>query len=383
MQFSLSTIFLVFFFVAASLASFGVSGVMIAMIWGIAIIGFNKVAHKSVGLIYLVIIIGFGIWVTPYLSQKSTQIIEAAHRGTCHNNLSKIGSALLNYEKIHGHFPPVIRYDKNGKPLYSWMVEILPQLGYQEIFDRLHQEEPWNSPHNVRIIGGLRIPEFFCPSAIHNENDLSSNYVAIIGSGTIWREKEPLKIQDLSNAPACTVMVTECVNSGKHWAEPYRLTTEEVLQRMKSGEGMRICSSHNTGLENPAINGQYLAAIGILFADGNMEPAYSDLPISDWSDILSGKINNWNDLQYVCQMAHTETEVLYPVNIFVQNAPTKMNRWLNALSFCVWGISVLMLFSRAWKSRACPRPASSNNPHGEESNATKQTDKKIDKFFSP
>ena len=61
-----------------------------------------------------------------------------------------------------------------------------------------------------------------CPSAFGTKNRFFSNYVAIIGPGTIWRKEGPVSIKDLAD-PSVTVMAIECANSGKHWAEPYTL----------------------------------------------------------------------------------------------------------------------------------------------------------------
>ena len=45
------------------------------------------------------------------------------------NNLKQIGLALLEYHQKYGSFPPAFVADANGKPLYSWRVLILPELG--------------------------------------------------------------------------------------------------------------------------------------------------------------------------------------------------------------------------------------------------------------
>ena len=91
-----------------------------------------------------------------------------------------------------------------------------------------------------------------------------------------------MSIKDLAN-PSLTVMAVECVDSDKHWAEPYALTAEEVLERMKTGKGMRIGSAH------PAV-------ILVLFADGSVHPLRADMPISLWRKLLMGEIKNIEEL---------------------------------------------------------------------------------------
>jgi hypothetical protein len=61
-----------------------------------------------------------------------------------------VGLAMLNFESANGFLPAAI-VDKEGKPLMSWRVAILPYLGQQELFEKFHLDEPWDSPHNLEI----------------------------------------------------------------------------------------------------------------------------------------------------------------------------------------------------------------------------------------
>jgi hypothetical protein len=53
---------------------------------------------------------------------------EAARKSHSMNNMKQIGLAILNYEEANGKLPPAYTVDKNGKPLLSWRVLILPYL---------------------------------------------------------------------------------------------------------------------------------------------------------------------------------------------------------------------------------------------------------------
>ncbi len=48
------------------------------------------------------------------------------------NNLKQISLALLNYENRYGTFPPAYVADKNGRPMHSSRVLILPCLEEQQ-----------------------------------------------------------------------------------------------------------------------------------------------------------------------------------------------------------------------------------------------------------
>ena len=55
--------------------------------------------------------------------------------------------------------PPAYLADKQGKPLLSWRVTLLPYLGQEDLYKRFHLDEPWDSSHNRQLI--LLIPDVY------------------------------------------------------------------------------------------------------------------------------------------------------------------------------------------------------------------------------
>lgn len=260
---------------------------------------------------------------------------EVAYRAVCSNQLKQIGLALQNYHDTHKHFPPANVCDKDGNPLFSWQVELMPELDHESGYGKLNKDEPWDSPQNARVLSKLEIYQFVCPKAKKSEKNHSSNYIAIIGPGTIWRKEEPVSKKDLKTAPSLTVAAIECVNSDKHWAEPYTLTVEEALERMKTGEGMRISTAH------PHM-------INVLFADGHVQSLSVDMPISVWRKLLMGEVTSANELD---RGGSDDPDDPSPVNLSVYKSPPKPGEGAFALSIVVWLISLALLFYRAWDSR--------------------------------
>ena len=87
---------------------------------------------------------------------------EAAQRAECVNNIKQIMLAMLNFESANNAFPRDIT-GKNGKPLLSWRVAILPYVEQGRLFDKFKLDEPWDSPHNKELLKYMP-PVYQCPS---------------------------------------------------------------------------------------------------------------------------------------------------------------------------------------------------------------------------
>jgi prepilin-type processing-associated H-X9-DG protein len=336
MQYCLSTLFLVFFVVAASLAVFGAWGIWFGGVLCIAALTLhctrdlfpNGVRNCSL-IVFFGIILPLIIQLLPDLSTPREVI---RHAG-CTSNLKGIGLALHNYHDAHKHFPPIFVCDKKGKPLRSWLAEILPEMGMTTVFAQLNKDEPWNSAHNARILAGA-VGEWTCPSANRNSQDVSSNYLAIIGPNTIWKSDGPKSILDLPNGTTHSIIAVEAVGTGKHWAEPFGITVDEVLENMRKGEGVRISTCHPS-------------RINVLFADCSVLSFPAKMPLSYWRKLLNGELTNFVDLE-------DRIDPDAPDNVSVSLTPVTRWRgmWAAAVGIVVWLISAIWLFYRVVKSRS-------------------------------
>jgi prepilin-type processing-associated H-X9-DG protein len=83
------------------------------------------------------------------------KVRQAADRAKSVNNLKRIGIAMQNYHDSNSTFPPSVVYSKDGKPLYSWRVLLLPSLEQEGLYRQFHLDEPWDSPHNIRLLNQM------------------------------------------------------------------------------------------------------------------------------------------------------------------------------------------------------------------------------------
>jgi hypothetical protein len=68
----------------------------------------------------------------------------------------QLGIGLNNYAAVADkYFLPVANFDRQGKPLLSWRVHLLPFMGQEKLYDEFHVDEPWDSDHNKKLIAKM------------------------------------------------------------------------------------------------------------------------------------------------------------------------------------------------------------------------------------
>jgi hypothetical protein len=144
------------------------------------------------------------------------KVREAAARTQSSNNLKQIGLAILNYESAYGHMPADIT-DKNGKPLLSWRVAILPFLEQDNLYRQFRMNEPWDSPHN-KPLSQTTIKVFVSPSAADVRPGMT-NYRGIAGPGAGFEPGKKLRIVDFTDGTSNTILVVE-TGEAAEWAKP-------------------------------------------------------------------------------------------------------------------------------------------------------------------
>jgi hypothetical protein len=101
--------------------------------------------------------------------------------------LKKLAGAMDKYHQDKGTYPAPAMYDKDGRPLLSWRVALLPYLGDQEaaLYKEFHLDEPWDSLHNKKLL--KKLPQSFrSPNSYrsHKTTTLVFTGEAAVFSGT-------------------------------------------------------------------------------------------------------------------------------------------------------------------------------------------------------
>jgi hypothetical protein len=99
-------------------------------------------------------LIGFFIG-THSIKVRSRQITAAARVQTA-SQMRHLLIALHEYQGLRGHLPPAAIRSKDGKPLLSWRVAILPYIAEEPLYRRFKLDEPWDSPTNLPLLAKCR-----------------------------------------------------------------------------------------------------------------------------------------------------------------------------------------------------------------------------------
>jgi RNA polymerase sigma factor (sigma-70 family) len=153
-------------------------------------------------------------------AQRAANEAELKARARSMNNLKTIGLAMHNFASLHDMTFPPAATSKNGKPLLSWRVAILPYLDQQALYDKFHLDEPWDSPHNFARID--QMPEVYAPVTRTEKSKHSTYYQVFSGSGALFGGERGMKFSDIKDGMSNTLMVVEAAEPVP-WTKPQDL----------------------------------------------------------------------------------------------------------------------------------------------------------------
>ena len=84
------------------------------------------------------------------IGESAKKAQEAAKRMKSGNNLKQIGLAFDNSHDAQGGFPAPAITSKDGKPLLSWRVKILPYIWEDRPHKQFQLDEPGDRDHNKK-----------------------------------------------------------------------------------------------------------------------------------------------------------------------------------------------------------------------------------------
>jgi hypothetical protein len=142
-------------------------------------------------------------------------------------NMKQIVLAMHNYHDAMGTLPPHAIYSKAGKPLLSWRVAILPYVEQQALYNQFHLDEPWDSPHNKKLID--KMPAIFRSPKIEDRRPGLTTYLAPINKAFVFTgDARGVKIAEITDGTSNTVVLVDVADeTGVIWTKPEDIVVHE------------------------------------------------------------------------------------------------------------------------------------------------------------
>jgi hypothetical protein len=153
------------------------------------------------------------------LVQAVAKVREAAARLQSANNLKQLTLAIITYADTYMQMPPAATYDKNGKPLLSWRVLILPFIEQEELYKEFHLDEPWDSDHNKKLLA--KMPQVYAPvGGMKTKEKFATFYQGFYGKGAAWEGTKGLRFPaDFVDGTSNTILLVEAAKPVP-WSKP-------------------------------------------------------------------------------------------------------------------------------------------------------------------
>ncbi len=342
-QYSLQTLLLLFVVLGSSLAVFGAWGIVVfALTVGLAIYLHRVESLWSLTELALVVLCLMCL-LTCLLLPAVQSAGRVARRAVCQNNLKQIALALLYYHQTNGCFPPAYLADKNGKPMHSWRVLILPYMEMKALYDTYDFTEPWDGPKNKKL-SATWLQGYVCPSETnaYGPGAARTSYVAVVGRNAAWAGTKSRKLGpvDFPGGASNTIMVVEVANSGIPWMEPRDLSLDALAAAGAKSPALTVSSNHGQS-EDFFFTYDPCCGAHVAMADGSVHY----LP--------PGSLSTEN-LRKILQVGGYRGEENRPGDV-PYDAGRRLN-WPNIAALAVWLLSVGALLYRAVRSRKAKLP---------------------------
>lgn len=159
------------------------------------------------------------------LSEQDLKFIEKSNQevGLGNDEHAELQTVLL-LKMIHRHikrtgsYPPAYVVNNEGKPILSWRVALLADMGGEQLLRLLRLDEPWDSQHNRRLLPFM--PPIFGTSSEATQKGIAT-LLGINGSKTIFSDGRPMSPREIEVHPSKIVILAEVsADHGVEWTKP-------------------------------------------------------------------------------------------------------------------------------------------------------------------
>jgi hypothetical protein len=175
----------------------------------------------------------------PTGEDKSSGENEANHKEIL-AALQRLGLAFYEFHNSQQVLPAAAILGKDGKPLLSWRVAILPQLKETDLYNQFKLDEPWDSEHNKKLLP--KMPKVYAPLRGPTPKEPHSTcYQVFTGPDAPFNLTSRLgpRITDFTDGTGQSFMIVEA-SEAVPWTKPADLVYDAKKPLAKLGLGDRV-----------------------------------------------------------------------------------------------------------------------------------------------
>ncbi|MDR1478192.1 MAG: DUF1559 domain-containing protein, partial [Planctomycetaceae bacterium] len=190
-----------------------------------------------------------GILLDKMISVNIDIAVATQKKLVCSNNLRKMTLAIHNYYDANMKLPLAFSVDKNGKPLHSWRVMLLPYLECYELYKSIRLDEAWDSEHNKQFHN--KMPDIFkCPSCTKGNPKSDTVYCIVTGDKAFGRTNgKNISFEKIEDGTSNTIVIVER-QTPVCWMSPEDVTFDDAVKginKIPNGIGSEHDRSVNVG----------------------------------------------------------------------------------------------------------------------------------------
>ena len=179
---------------------------------------------------------------------------QRAERGAAEDNLRRLVIGMWTHADTYkGRSPAVASFDKQGKPLLSWRVHLLPFVGANDLYRQFHLDEAWDSPHNRELIA--RMPAVYQGPNRKLNREGKTIYLLPVGKEVAFKEgpEGPRMPADFPDGTSNTILIVEADDAhAVPWTKPEDLKVD--LDHPEQGLGGHFHGGFLVGLADGSVH---------------------------------------------------------------------------------------------------------------------------------
>jgi hypothetical protein len=134
------------------------------------------------------------------------------------SDIKSLAVAMRDYVGEKGTLPPAAVYGKDGRPLLSWRVLILPYLDQLALFKQFKLDESWDSTHNEPLLASM--PRVYAPpDKMKTAEPYSTYFQVFVGKGAAFDGTQGVSLEDFPDGIGETILIVEA-SEAVPWTKP-------------------------------------------------------------------------------------------------------------------------------------------------------------------